>query len=283
MLREVLEAPEGISDAPHAEELTEKPLGEIEFKNVSLNIEETTILQDISFKAKAGATIGILGSTGAGKTSLINLLTRFYEPDSGEIFLDGKNINCFTMNSLRKCIGLAMQDVFLFSESVKGNISYGNPDLPMEKIEECARHADADGFIKNMSDGYDTLVGERGVGLSGGQRQRIALARALAMEPAILILDDTTSAVDSETEHLIQEELKSLGSTCTKIIIAQRISSFRGADIILVMDKGRIIERGTHQELLNQRGFYHNIWKLQYNAGLETFVLEGEEDNNVLE
>ncbi len=278
MLREVVEAPNGISDAPDAVELTERPLGEIEFKNVSLNLDGTSVLQDISFKAKAGATIGILGSTGSGKTSLINLLTRFYEPDSGEMFLDGKNINHYTMTSLRKYIGLAMQDVFLFSDSVMGNISYGNPEMEKEKARNHAKQADADGFIKKMSEGYDTLVGERGVGLSGGQKQRIALARALAIEPAVLVLDDTTSAVDSETENFIQEQLKKLDFTCTKIIIAQRISSFRGADLILVMDKGRIIERGTHSELLEQRGFYHHIWSLQYNAGLETFLPEGADD-----
>lgn len=278
MLREIVEAPEGISDAPDAVELTERPLGEIEFKNVSLNLDGTSVLQDISFKAKAGATIGILGSTGSGKTSLINLFTRFYEPDSGEMFLDGKNIKHYTMTSLRKYIGLAMQDVFLFSDSVIGNISYGNPEMEKEKAYEHAKQADADGFIKKMSEGYDTLVGERGVGLSGGQKQRIALARALAVEPAVLVLDDTTSAVDSETENYIQEQLKNPGFSCTKIIIAQRISSFRGADLILVMDKGRIIERGTHSELLEQRGFYHHIWSLQYNAGLETFLPEGASD-----
>jgi ATP-binding cassette subfamily B protein len=174
----------------------------------------------------------------------------------------------YTLSSLRRNIGLAMQDVFLFSDAVKGNIAYGRPELDEESIIKRAVQADADGFIKGMESGYDTLVGERGVGLSGGQRQRIALARALAVTPAVLILDDTTSAVDSETEQYIQDQLRNLDFPCTKIIIAQRISSFRGADQILVMDKGRIIERGKHKELLAMKGFYYYIWNLQYNTDI---------------
>jgi ATP-binding cassette subfamily B protein len=267
MLREVVESPKGFTDAPGAVELVERPEGAIEFRNVSLVINGNTILDNLSFKANAGSTIGILGSTGSGKTSLVNLITRFYEPASGEVLLDGVDVRKYTMSSLRRHIGMAMQDVFLFSDSVKNNIAYGRPDLEGEVIQKRALQADADGFIRDMENGYDTLVGERGVGLSGGQRQRIALARALAVSPAILILDDTTSAVDSETEQYIQQQLRSLDFRCTKIIIAQRISSFRGADQILVMDKGRIVERGVHEELLAHKGFYHHIWRLQYNAG----------------
>ena len=270
MIKEIVEAPKTITDTPDAVELTEKPKGEIEFKNVSLSINNSVILEDINFKTQAGSTIGILGSTGAGKTSLVNLLMRFYEPDSGEVLLDGVNIKNYKMSSLRRNIGLAMQDVFLFSDSVKENISYGmtgmEQDLKFENIQKRAIQSDSHNFISAMIDGYGTLVGERGVGISGGQRQRIALARALAVEPSILILDDTTSAVDSETEQYIQGQLKNLDFPCTKIIIAQRISSFRGADLILVMDKGKIIERGTHNELLNSGGFYHRIWTLQYTA-----------------
>jgi len=269
MIREVLEAPKGISDISGAVELVQKPAGKIEFRDIRLSINGTVILEDINFSAEAGSTVGILGSTGAGKTSLVNLLTRFYEPDYGAVLLDGEDIRRYTLNSLRRHIGLAMQDVFLFSDSVKGNISYGRPEMENDVICKRALQADADSFIVEMGEGYDTLVGERGVGLSGGQRQRIALARALAVEPSILILDDTTSAVDSETEQYIQQQLKKLDFPCTKIIIAQRISSFRGADLILVMDNGRIAERGTHGELIAMRGFYYNIWKLQYNAGEE--------------
>jgi ATP-binding cassette subfamily B protein len=265
MIREVIEAPRGINDAPDSVELTARPAGKIEFRDVSLSINGTPVLTNISFTAEAGSTIGILGSTGAGKTSLVNLLTRFYEPDSGQTLLDGLDVRRYTLSSLRRHIGIAMQDVFLFSDSVKGNIAYGRPELDDEAICRRALQADADGFISGMSETYETLVGERGVGLSGGQRQRIALARALAVEPAVLILDDTTSSVDSETEQFIQNQLRGLDFPCTKIIIAQRISSFRGADLILVMDRGRIIERGTHSELLAQRGFYRHIWSLQNN------------------
>ena len=269
MIREVVEAPKGIGNISGAVDLEQRPAGKIEFRDIKFSINGAMILEDINFTAEAGSTIGILGSTGAGKTSLVNLLARFYEPDYGAVLLDGEDIRRYTLSSLRRNIGLAMQDVFLFSDSVKGNITYGRPDMDDAGICKRALQADADGFIKCMSDGYDTLVGERGVGISGGQKQRIALARALSIEPAILVLDDTTSAVDSETEKYIQEPLGKLDFPCTKIIIAQRISSFRNADLILVMDKGRIIERGTHSELLALRGFYHRIWTLQYNAGIE--------------
>jgi len=279
MIREVVEAPKGISDISGAVELSKKPARKIEFRDIRLSISGVSILEDINFTAEAGSTIGILGSTGAGKTSLVNLLTRFYEPDYGAVLLDGEDIRRYTLSSLRQQIGLAMQDVFLFSESVKGNISYGRPDIDEENIRQCAVQADADSFITNMSDGYDTLVGERGVGISGGQRQRIALARALAVKPAVLILDDTTSSVDSETEQYIQEQLEKLDFPCTKIIIAQRISSFRKADLILVMDKGRIIERGTHSELLAAKGFYHYIWSLQYDAGIEAISSSAGRDS----
>ncbi|MDR0998465.1 MAG: ABC transporter ATP-binding protein/permease [Treponema sp.] len=266
MIREVVEAPKGFSDAPGAVELSSRPAGGIEFRDVNLAIQGNAILQDISFKAGPGETIGILGSTGSGKTSLINMLAHFYEPDTGQVLLDGVDIKKYTMSSLRRYIGLAMQDVFLFSDSVKGNVAYGRPELDDTTIMKRAAQADAHSFITGMEEGYGTLVGERGVGLSGGQRQRIALARALAIEPAILILDDTTSAVDSETEQYIQNQLRNLDFPCTKIIIAQRISSFRGASQVLVMDKGRIVERGTHEQLLANRGFYHHIWCLQYNV-----------------
>jgi len=266
MVREVIDAPEGFTDIPGALYLSERLKGTLEFKDVTLVLGGNTILDKINFRAEAGQTIGILGGTGSGKTSLINLINHLYEPDSGEILLDGVEMRQYTMSSLRRQIGVAMQDVFLFSDSVRNNIAYGRPDLGEETVIRRASQADADSFITGMEYKYETLVGERGVGLSGGQRQRIALARALAVKPAILILDDTTSAVDSETEQYIQESLRNLDFDCTKIIIAQRISSFRGAKQILVMDKGRVIERGTHEELLAARGFYHHIWSLQNNS-----------------
>jgi ATP-binding cassette subfamily B protein len=272
MIREIVEAPNGFTDAPGAVELPGRPRGGIEFRNVSFAIQGNVILEDISFKAGPGETIGILGSTGSGKTSLVNMLAHFYEPDTGQVLLDGVDIRKYTMSSLRRSIGFAIQDVFLFSDSIKRNIAYGWPELDDEAIVKRAAQADAHSFIARMEENYSTLVGERGVGLSGGQRQRIALARALAIEPAILVLDDTTSAVDSETEQYIQNQLRNLEFPCTKIIIAQRISSFRGASQILVMDKGRIVERGTHEQLLANRGFYHRIWRLQYNMAPDVSV-----------
>ncbi|GHT97564.1 multidrug ABC transporter ATP-binding protein [Spirochaetia bacterium] len=269
MIIDIVNSEPGIGDKSGATALAERAAGGVEFKDVSFQIGDSVILQDISFTAKPGETIGILGSTGSGKTSLINMLMRFYEPTGGEVLLDGVNIQNYTLSSLRQQIGLAMQEVFLFSDSVEGNIAYGRPGLDSDLVRKRAVQSDADSFIRKMEDGYETLVGERGVGLSGGQRQRIALARALAINPAVLILDDTTSAVDSETEQYIQEQLRNLDIPCTKIIIAQRISSFRGAAQILVMDKGRIIERGTHEELLANKGYYHHIWSLQTDADLE--------------
>ncbi|MDR0555021.1 MAG: ABC transporter ATP-binding protein/permease [Treponema sp.] len=266
MIIEVVNSEPAIVDLPGAAELQGRPSGRVEFKNVSFSVNGAPILEDINFEIEGGKTLGILGSTGSGKTSLINMIARFYEPDAGEVLLDGVNIRRYTLSSLRRHLGLAMQEVFLFSDSVEGNISYGRPGLEAEEIRRRAIQADADGFITGMEEGYNTLVGERGVGLSGGQRQRIALARALAVKPAVLILDDTTSAVDSETERYIQDQLAGLDFPCTKIIIAQRITSFRGADLILVMDKGRIIQRGTHESLLAQDGFYRHIWNLQNNA-----------------
>ncbi|MHB9296465.1 ABC transporter, ATP-binding/permease protein [Pillotina sp. SPG140] len=262
MIIEVIESEPGICDIPGAVKLI-RPFGRVAFNHVNLSIDGTTVLEDIDFKAESGQTIGILGSTGAGKTSLVNMLVRFYEPTSGEILLDDVPLQKYTLSSLRRRIGFAMQEIFLFSDSVEANIAYGRPELDHDSIQTRAREADADGFINAMENGYDTLVGERGVGLSGGQRQRISLARALAVKPAVLILDDTTSAVDSETEQYIQNQLQNLDFPCTKIIIASRTSSFRGADLILVMDKGRIIERGTHRELLAQHGFYRHIYDLQ--------------------
>ncbi|MDR0562779.1 MAG: ABC transporter ATP-binding protein/permease [Spirochaetaceae bacterium] len=264
MITEILNAQTSIANKPGAIKLI-RPAGRVEFRNVGLTLEGAAVLEHINFKIEPGKTLGILGSTGAGKTVLVNMLLRFYEPDTGEVLLDGVNVRGYTLSSLRRRIGIAMQEVFLFSDTVYANISYGRPDLDAGSIKQQAVIADADSFVSAMSEGYETIVGERGVGLSGGQRQRIALARALAVKPAVLILDDTTSAVDSETEGYIQDQLRALDYPCTKIIIAQRITSFRGADLILVMDRGRIVERGTHEELLANKGFYHRIWKLQNN------------------
>ena len=238
--------------------------GEIEYSNVSYRTSGEMILKDINIHIKAGETIGIVGSTGSGKTTLMNLLNRFYDVTAGSIKIDGVNVKDYDLQSIRNNIGLAMQDVFLFSDTIEGNIAYGRPECSVEEVVTAAKIADAHGFIKQMPEGYDTIVGERGVGLSGGQKQRISLARALLKEPSILILDDTTSAVDMETEAYIQSELKKLDGQRTIFIIAHRISSIKAADQILVLDNGTIIESGKHQELIDKKGYYYTVFHHQY-------------------
>lgn len=238
--------------------------GDIVFSNVNYRVGDEEILKDINFRVSAGQTIGIIGSTGSGKTTLMNLLCRFYDVTSGEITLDGNDIRKTDLFSLRDNIGLAMQDVFLFSDTIEGNIAFGRPDCSMDEVIAAAKVANAHDFILQMPEGYDTIVGERGVGLSGGQKQRISLARALIKDPPIIILDDTTSAVDMETETLIQEELLRIEGKHTVFIIAHRISSIMDADLILVVEDGRIVESGNHQSLLNEKGYYNNVFYHQY-------------------
>ena len=242
--------------------------GNVEFKDVSYTADDEDIVKDISFSVKKGQTVGILGSTGAGKSTIMNLLCRFVDATSGEVLVDGVNVKDWNLYDLRDNIGMAMQDIFLFSDTIEGNIAYGRPNCTFEEIHEAAVMADANHFIKAMPEGYNTIVGERGVGLSGGQKQRISLARALLKKPSILILDDTTSAVDMETESYIQQQLGKLNGQCTIFVIAYRISSIKDADQILVMDNGRIIEHGTHQELLAKRGLYYETYMAQYGTFL---------------
>ncbi|MBQ8200563.1 MAG: ABC transporter ATP-binding protein [Clostridia bacterium] len=251
-----------IVDAPDAVD-HERVQGGIEFRNVSFNHDSTTVLRDVSFKVEPGKTLAIMGPTGSGKTTIIQLLARCYEVKNGEILVDGCPIKRWKLQQLRDGIGTATQDVFLFSDTVEGNIAFGDQELTEEQVRDFARRAAAGDFIEKLSDGYDTIVGERGVGLSGGQKQRIALARALAVQPGILIMDDTTSAVDMETEQYIQQQLRELPYDCTRIIIAQRISSVKDADEILILKDGAISERGTHQELLQNRGYYWETFCLQ--------------------
>lgn len=237
--------------------------GKIEFRNVSFAYDSVDTLKDINFTVEPGQTLGIMGPTGSGKTTIIQLLARFYDVKGGEILVDGCDVRKWKLQELRRGIGTAVQDVFLFSDTVEGNVAFGDQDLTLEEVRDFANRADADGFIMRLPEKYDTIIGERGVGLSGGQRQRIALARALAVKPGILVMDDTTSAVDMETEQYIQGQLRQLPYDCTKIIIAQRISSVRDADQIIIVDGGCIVERGTHEELLANKGYYYETWRLQ--------------------
>lgn len=238
--------------------------GDVEFRNVSYSADDEDIIHNVSFHIKSGQTVGILGSTGSGKSTIMNLLCRFYDVTDGEVLVDGINVKDLDLYNLRANIGMAMQDVFLFSDTVEGNIAYSRPDCPFEEVQKAAIMADADAFIQAMPDGYDTIVGERGVGLSGGQKQRISLARALLKEPSILILDDTTSAVDMETESYIQKQLGSIDHKCTIFVVAYRISSIKDSDVILVLNDGHIVEQGTHDELLAKNGYYATVFRHQY-------------------
>ena len=248
--------------------------GRIEFKNVSFMYSDgiVNVLKDVSFTAEPGQTIAIMGETGCGKTSLIQMIPRFYEPTEGQILIDGVDISKYKIEDLRKNIGLATQDVLLYSDTIEGNIAYGAMHMSLEELVKYARYSAAADFISKMPEGYDTIIGERGVGLSGGQKQRISLARALAVQPSILILDDTTSAVDMETEKEIQHSLRNLDFPCTKLIIAQRISTTKTADRILVLQDGKIIEDGTHEELVAKKGYYHELVCLQVGENIEAVM-----------
>lgn len=262
---EIFYAEPEIVDSLEAKDRSERFAGKVEFKNVSFKYEDgdLPVLHDISFVANPGETIAIMGETGCGKSSLIHLIPRFYDVTSGEVLVDDINVKDMRLKQLRKNIGLATQDVLLYSDTIDGNIAYGDDELKDEDVEKYAAYSQAAEFIKDMPEGYGTVVGERGVGLSGGQKQRISLARALAVRPAILILDDTTSAVDMETEKKIQYQLDNLDFPCTKIIIAQRVSTTRNADRILVLQNGYITENGSHEELMKMKGYYYNIVNLQ--------------------
>lgn len=262
-------------DIPHD---PEEFRGEVTFKNVSFRYREQLILQDISFHAPAGSTIAIMGATGSGKTSVINLIERFYDRSSGEILIDGVDIMDWRIRRLRSEIGIIMQETFLFSDTIEGNILYGRPDATREEVIRAAKMADAHDFIMEMPLGYDTIIGERGVGLSGGQKQRIAIARALIKDPKILIMDDCTSAVDMETEYQIQQALNELMKGRTTFVIAHRVSSVKNADEILMLEDGQIVERGNHRQLMELEGRYYEMVKQQYKDqdNMELLDLKGK-------
>ncbi|MCK6584800.1 MAG: ABC transporter ATP-binding protein [Anaerolineales bacterium] len=239
--------------------------GEVEFHNVGLKYqnERTASLENVSVRVKPNQLVALIGPTGSGKTSLVNLIPRFYDVTDGEICVDGYDVRNVDLVSLRRQIGIVLQTSLLFSDTIKANIAYGRPDATMDEIIAAAKAAQAHDFIMGFPNGYETIVGERGVTLSGGQRQRVAIARALLMDPRILILDDSTSSVDTQTEKLIQAALDNLMEGRTTFVIAHRLSTVRRADMILVMDKGQIVERGTHDELLKAGGLYKEIHDLQ--------------------
>jgi ATP-binding cassette subfamily B protein len=239
--------------------------GEVSFEDVSFRYqgEKAPALHDINLSVQPNQIIALVGLTGSGKTSLINLIPRFYDVTKGCVLVDGQDVRAVNLKSLRDQIGIVLQTSLLFSATIRENIAYGRPEATLEQVIAAAKAAQAHDFILEMSDGYETKVGERGVTLSGGQRQRVAIARALLMDPRILIMDDSTSSVDTQTEHLIQDALARLMHGRTTFVIAQRLSTIRQADLILVMDRGRVVQRGTHSELLGQEGLYRQIYDLQ--------------------
>ena len=242
--------------------------GHVTFEHVSLELEGKKILRDISFDVPEGKTIGIMGATGAGKSSIISLLQRFYDVTEGTVKLDGVDIRKLTLKELRSSISVVMQDVFLFSDTIEENIKMGQRSvMPVEEVRKAADSAQAKDFIEKMEEQYETVIGERGVGLSGGQKQRISIARAIAKHSPILVLDDSTSALDMETEHEIQKTLQELNGI-TKMIIAHRISAVRHADEIIYLKDGEIAERGTHEELLQKKGLYYDTYMAQYGTFL---------------
>ena len=277
---EIIDTQSDVTDAPGAQVLP--PLqGHVRMEKVSFSYDNRTyVLEDVDLDVQPGQTIAILGSTGSGKSSLINLVPRFYDPQKGRILIDGHDLRDVTIDSLRRQIGIVLQETFLFNESLRNNISYGRPEASLEEIIEAAKAAKIHDFISTLPQGYDTVVGERGVGLSGGQKQRMAIARALLMEAKVLILDESTSSVDTETERAIQQAFLKLTENCTTFVIAQRLSTIRNADRIIVLDKGRIVQEGTHDDLLKQEGgIYYQIYQMQLRPQEESPIEPGNQSN----
>jgi ATP-binding cassette subfamily B protein len=261
---EIMDAESDVKDKPDAKTLPAVN-GTIEFEKVNFHYagNPTPVLQDVSFIAEPGQTIALLGATGSGKTSIINLIPRFYDPNAGRILIDGHDVRDVTLDSLRSQIGIVLQETTLFSGTIRDNIAFGKPDATMDEVIEAAKSAAAHDFIMSFPQGYETPVGERGTTLSGGQKQRVAIARALLLNPRILILDDSTSSVDLATEALIQRALTKLMKGRTSVVIAQRISTVINADQILVLDKGQIVARGKHADLLEDNPIYAEIYNSQ--------------------
>ena len=265
---EILDIPSDIADNPVADPLAISD-GVLRFENVSFNYGDAPALRNVSFEARKDHTIGIVGAPGSGKSSITNLIPRFYDPTSGRVTIDGTDLRDATVNSVRQAIGLVEQDPFLFDGSIRNNIRYGDVGASDEKVETAAKIAQIHEFIASLPEGYDTELGERGVGLSGGQRQRVAIARTLLTNSPILVLDDSTSSVDAGTDARIRSALREHTGVQTTIIIAHRLSSLIHADEIIVLETGSVIERGTHEELLALGGHYKLLWDLQGGCGVE--------------
>lgn len=244
----------------------EKISGEVQFENVSFSYstaDKLQALKTLNFTVPSGEIIALIGTPGSGKSTLVSLLTRFYDPTDGEILIDGQDIKNFTLYDLRHNIGIVQQDIFIFTDSIKENIAYGNPNASMESIVNAAKLAQLHDFIETLPDGYETMLSERGVNLSGGQRQRLAIARAIVLDPPILILDDSTASVDTNTERLILNAMKNVMKGRTTFVIAHRLSTIRNADQIFVLDKGAIVAKGNHSSLIKEGGLYEEIYNLQ--------------------
>lgn len=270
---EIIDTPIEVVDRPDA--LPLPPVqGQVQFDNVTFRYagNESPTLSQVSFTAQPGQTVAILGRTGSGKSTVINLIPRFYDVSAGSVRIDGHDVRAVTLDSLRAQIGIVLQETNLFSGSIRDNIAYGRPNATDAEVEAAAEAAQAHTFITSFPEGYQTIVGERGVGLSGGQRQRLAIARALLLSPAILILDDSTSAIDAETEYQIQQALQRLMLNRTSFIIAQRINTVRNADLILLIDQGRLVAQGTHEELQRSSGLYCELIESQLKGDAELTV-----------
>ncbi|MEM6456729.1 MAG: ATP-binding cassette domain-containing protein, partial [Acidobacteriota bacterium] len=252
--------------------------GDITFHNVDFSYEaDVPVLRDVSFEAPAGTTTALVGSSGSGKSTLISLVMTFNRPDAGRVEIDGRDLTDVRLRDYRNHLGIVLQDNFLFDGSIAQNIAYGNPGADRASVEEAGRIANCHTFIEGFTDGYDTLVGERGVKLSGGQRQRVAIARAILANPSILILDEATSSLDSESEALIQEGLAHLRRGRTTFVIAHRLSTIQSADQILVLEDGAIVERGNHDDLLAQDGRYRELYEKQHRIERDRFINPGED------
>jgi ABC-type multidrug transport system fused ATPase/permease subunit len=260
---EMIDAESEVKDSPTAHEL-ENAQGHVVFDHVSFSYSNgTPVLSDISIDAQPGQVIAFLGPAGSGKSTIVNMLPRFYDVTDGSITIDGQDVRDVTVESLRKAIGIVQQDVFLFIGTIRDNIAYGRPDASQEEIERAAKAARIHDFIMSLPAGYDEWVGERGVTLSGGQKQRVAIARTLLLDPRILIFDDSTASVDSQTEYLILQALNELMQGRTTFVIAQRLRTVMRADQIIVLDRGKVVQRGTHAELLAMDGLYRQIFDLE--------------------